>query len=181
MLLCRMPSRYREPSVPTRSRIRSHNITNMPYQARSKHCVAAKRRNSPRLCATDPSQRSKLLLVADYCCVGDNQDKELATILVARLYPAKVLLATACPYKGGDDQVVARMASFIKDSCYRSIVDRGDQEPSIRAMFEEAVKVSTRSQDVKEPCPMQISITWLLRRQRLFFQQASSHETEDSA
>ena len=36
------------------------------------------------------------------------------------------------------------MASFIKDSGYRSIVYRSDQEPSIRAMFEEAFKAAGR-------------------------------------
>ena len=64
--------------------------------------------------------------------------------MVARLYPAKAILATVCPHKGVDEQVVARMASFIKDSGYRSIVYRSDQEPSIRAMFEEAFKASGR-------------------------------------
>ena len=39
---------------------------------------------------------------------------------------------------------MSRMASFIKDSGYRSIVYRSDQEPSIRAMFEEAFKAAGR-------------------------------------
>ena len=69
---------------------------------------------------------AKPLFCADYCFVRDNQDKELATILVARLYPAKAILATVCPHKGVDEQVVARMASFITDSGYRSIVYRSD-------------------------------------------------------
>ena len=64
--------------------------------------------------------------------------------MVARLYPAKALLATVCPHKGVDDKVVARMASFIKDSGYKSIVYRSDQESSIRAMLEESFKVSSR-------------------------------------
>ena len=64
--------------------------------------------------------------------------------MVARLYPAKAILATVCPYKGVDEQVVARMASSIKDSGYRSILYRSDQEPSIRAMTEEAFKASGR-------------------------------------
>ena len=116
----------------------------MPYRSWCKHCVAARRRNNPHLRSTDPSQRSKPLLVADYCFVGDNHDKELSTILVARLYPSKALLATVCPHKGVDEKVVSRMASFIKDSGYRSIVYRSDQEPSIRAMFEEAFKAAGR-------------------------------------
>ena len=116
----------------------------MPYRAWCEHCVAARRRNSPHLRSSDSSQRSKPLLVADYCFVRDNHDKELATILVARLYPSKALLATVCPHKGVDEVVISRMASFIKDSGYSSIDYRSDQEPSIRAMFEEAFKVAGR-------------------------------------
>ena len=48
------------------------------------------------------------------------------------------------PHKGVDKQVVARNANVIKDSGYLSIVYRSDQEPSIRAMSEEAFKVSGR-------------------------------------
>ena len=140
-----------EPRVPTRSQICSHNITHLPYRSWCKHCVAARRSNSPHLRATTPSQRSKPLLVADYCYVRDNLDKELATILVARLYPAKALLATVCPHKGVDSKVVARMASFIKDSGYRPIVYRSDQELSIRAMLEEAFKQSGREGALYNP------------------------------
>ena len=49
-----------------------------------------------------------------------------------------------CPHKGVDEVVISRLASFIKDSGYSSIVYRSDQEPSIRAMFEEAFKVAGR-------------------------------------
>lgn len=53
-------------------------------------------------------------------------------------------MAMVCPHKGVDDQVVLRMASFIKDSGYRSSVYWSDQDPSIQAMSGEAFKVPER-------------------------------------
>ena len=87
-----------EPRVPMRAHISSHNITHMPYRSWCKHCVAARRRNNPHLRSTDPSQRSNPLLVADYCFVRNNHDKELSTILEARLLRTATLTNTLVRY-----------------------------------------------------------------------------------
>ena len=80
----------------------------------------------------------------------DTQDDTITTVLVARLYPAKVLLATVCPSKGVDDHVVSRVTSFIKDSGYKKLIYRSDQEPSLRALLETALQKSQLDQAVPE-------------------------------
>ena len=86
------------------------------------------------------------MLAADYCFMKDNEDQNIATVLVARLYPAKVTLATVCPSKGVDDHVVNRVKSFIKDSGYTKLIYRSDQEPSLRAMLDESFRQASQLQ-----------------------------------
>ena len=64
--------------------------------------------------------------------------------MVARLYPARAILATVCDQKGNDDIVISRVAQFIKDSGYSRVVYKSDQEASVRLVFEEAFKRSQR-------------------------------------
>ena len=68
----------------------------------------------------------------------------MATILVARLYPSKALLAVYCDQKGVDDYVITRLAAFIRDTGYTKVVYKSDQESSIRGMFEQAFRRSGR-------------------------------------
>ena len=92
------------------------------------------------------------LLVADYCYVKDINDETMSTLLVARLYPARALMATVCEKKGPDDEhAVSRMAAFIRESGYKKIVYRSDQEASIRAIFEAAFKKADREGELFNP------------------------------
>lgn len=90
------------------------------------------------------SQRTIPLLVPDYCHVRDGKDEELATILVARLYPSKTLLADDCDQKGIDDYVFTRLAAFVKDTGCTKVVYKSDQDISVRAMSEHAFRRSGR-------------------------------------
>ena len=90
-------------------------------------------------------------MVADYCFIHDSQDKDLCTVLVGRLYPAKALFAVVCDQKGDDDDVITRLARSIRNSGYSHIVYKSDQEPSIRTMFEEAFRRSHRQRCCYNP------------------------------
>ena len=125
-----------EPHEPNAKERAIHDLTHLPYRGWCEHCVRARRPNTHHRAKSPSSQRTIPLLVADYCHVRDNQDEELATILVARLYPSKALLAVYCDQKGVDDYVITRLASFIRDTGYTKVVYKSDQESSIRAMFE---------------------------------------------
>ena len=137
------PKPLPEPKVPTKAQVAAHNLTHWPYRSWCPHCVAARRPNSHHRSSSD-SQRSAPLLVADYCFVRDNDDEETATVLVACLYPSRTMLATVVPAKGADPVAVARLSTFIRHSGYSKIVYKSDQEFSLRALFEEAFRASTR-------------------------------------
>ena len=139
-IVCQPCEPMSEPLVPTAAQISAHNISHLPYRSWCPYCVAARRPNSRHGRSQTEDQKSLPLLVADYCFMKDNDDQEITTVLVARLYPAKAILATACPSKGVDDHVIARVAAFVKDSGYTKLIYRSDQEPSLRALLEESFK-----------------------------------------
>ena len=140
-----------EPHEPSAKERAIHDLTHLPYRGWCEHCVRARRPNTHHRAKSPSSQRTIPLLVADYCHVRDNQDEELATILVARLYPSKALLAVYCDQKGVDDYVITRLASFIRDTGYTKVVYKSDQESSIRAMFEQAFRRSGRHGECYNP------------------------------
>ena len=133
-----------QPIVPTAAQIEAHNLTHLPYRTWCPHCVAARRPNTHHRASSSDSHRTAPLLVADYCFVRDNDDAECVTVLVARLYPSRAMLATVVDAKGPDQNAVARLARFLKDSGYSKIVYKSDQERSIVSLFEETFKASCR-------------------------------------
>ena len=105
-----------QPKVPTAAQIAAHNITHLPYRSWCPHCVAARRPNTQHRSPSSPAHRAAPLLVADYCFVRDNDDDECVTILVARLYPSRAMLATVVDAKGPEHNAVARLSKFLRDS-----------------------------------------------------------------
>ena len=146
-IVCQPCSPMPEPMVPTAAQIAAHNITHLPYRSWCPHCVAARRPNSHHSrTGQSEDQKSSPLLVADYCFMKDFEDEETVTVLVARLYPAKALLATVCSSKGVDEQVIARVAAFVRESGYLKLIYRSDQEPALRALLEKAFKKASEDQ-----------------------------------
>ena len=139
------------PITPSKREVEIHNLTHLPYRSWCKHCVAARRPNSHHRRQPSSRQRTVPLLVADYAYVRDHLDKSLATVLVARLLPSNLTMATVCDEKGLDPQTVARLAQFIKESGYSHLVYKSDQEFGLRALFEEAFTKSTRQGELFNP------------------------------
>ena len=135
-----------QPMVPTAAQIAAHNITHLPYRSWCPYCVAARRPNSHHSRSKSEDQKSSPLLVADYCFMRDNDDSEITTVLVIRLYPAKAIIATVCPSKGVDDYVISRVTAFVRDSGYTKLVFRSDQEPALRALLDQAFKKASEAQ-----------------------------------
>lgn len=129
-----------EPYGPTAAQRAARNTTHLPYASWCPHCVAARRANSHHRSQSGACERTVPLLVGDYCMLRDSNDNDLAQVLVCRLYPARALMATACDAKGADDHAITNLSALIKESCYRNIVYKSDQERSIRSMLEETFK-----------------------------------------
>ena len=140
-----------EPRQPTTMERRIRDLTHLPYRPWCRWCVQARRPNSHHRSHGSAPQRSVPLLVADYCYMRDVLDEELATVLVARLYPAKAIAAVVCDNKGIDEHAICRIAQFIKESGYSKVVYKSDQERAIRAMLEEAFRRSSRQGELSNP------------------------------
>ena len=83
----------------------------------------------------------------------DSIDDELCTALVAKIYPAKALMASVVDAKGLSETVIERVSRFIKETGYLKIAYKSDQEPSIRAMLEAAVLKSGREGSLEQATP----------------------------
>ena len=101
------------PKAPTRAQRERHFLTHLPYAAWCPFCVAARRPNSHHQRAHG-HERELPLLVADYGFLRDEQDQDMVSILVIKVYPYKLMFATVVDVKGLDPSVVDRVARFIK-------------------------------------------------------------------
>ena len=132
------------PPQPSKAEIERHNLTHINYRSWCPHCVFGRRNNTGHR-ARQHSQRKVPLFCADYCFVRDVEDPENLTCLVGKLYPQKAIFASACDMKGADDEVVGRLAQFLKSTGISKLVYKSDQEPSIRSALEEALRMIGRS------------------------------------
>ena len=127
------------PPQPSKAEIERHNLTHINYRSWCPHCVFGRRNNTSHR-SRQHSQRKVPLFCADYCFVRDLDDPENLTCLVGKLYPQKAIFASACDMKGADDEVVGRLAQFIKSTGISKLVYKSDQEPAIRTALEEALR-----------------------------------------
>ena len=123
------------PTLPSAADVALHNLTHLPYRSWCQWCVAGCKNNTPHL--TQPTfSRDIPLLVADYCFVWDRHDQDLLTILVARLYPSRAIVAIPNDTKGPDVYATSHLAAFLKASGVDKLVYMCDQENALRTMYD---------------------------------------------
>ena len=127
------------PVIPSKEEKARHDLTHINYRSWCPHCVFGRRNNTAHR-SSSSGQRGIPLFCADYCFVRDVDGPANLTCMVGRLYPSKAIFATACDQKGAEDEAVTRLASFLKDSGIHKLVYKTDQESSLRAAMEEALK-----------------------------------------
>ena len=127
------------PSQPSKAEIERHNLTHINYRSWCPHCVFGRRNNTAHR-SRQHSDRKVPLFCADYCFIRDVEDPENLTCLVGKLYPQKAMFASVCDMKGAEDEVVGRLAQFIKSTGITKLVYKSDQEASIRTALEEALR-----------------------------------------
>lgn len=133
-----------EPPQPSKREVDRHNLNHAMYRSWCPACVGGRRPNSQhRQLSLD--RRKVPLFCADYCYVRDEQDPDLLTLAVGKLYPAKMFFASACDVKGPEDEVTSRLTAFFKEAGIPKLVYKTDQEYSLRNMIEEALRRAGRS------------------------------------
>ena len=120
-----------------------HSITHLPYHPGCSICRACKRNNIPHV-KSHEGDRDIPLLVGDYAFCRDSKDEGLATLLVLRLYPYKLIFSFVVPAKGPDPLVVNRLAKLITDCGLVHVAYRSDKEPAIVSMIQEACALAGR-------------------------------------
>ena len=145
-----------QPCVPSQADVDEHNLTHLPYRSWCPWCVAARKPNTPH--STLPSfSREIPLLVADYCFLRDKVDQDLLTVLVARLYPSRAVVAIPCDAKGVDEYAVSRLAAFLNKCGVERLVYMSDKESSLRAMLEASMNAMKATGTYVSPVPEESS------------------------
>jgi hypothetical protein len=139
------------PKAPSREVQARHNLTHLPYASWCPWCIMGRRANAPHYRSKGGSDRSLPLFVVDYAFARDKDDDVLAKLLVGKLYPSRKVLACVVDSKGVVDPYgVNRVAAFIRESglmnfnCINWVV-KSDQESSILALMEQAIRKSGRN------------------------------------
>ena len=127
-----------------------HNLTHLPYAAWCPHCVAARRANNSHFRREESFRRMIPLLVLDYCFVRNNQDEDLLTLLVGRLYPSRTIFACPVDMKGRDPTAVAQLSDFIKANGLTKFVYKCDQERALGALNEAVIEKTLVPELVEE-------------------------------
>ena len=124
-----------------------HNLTHLPYASWCPWCVMGRKANAAHF-RSNGSDRSLPLLAVDYAFVRDKDDDVLCKLLVGKLYPSRKVLACVVDSKGTvDPYAVARVSTFIRESGLTNFnfVVKSDQESSICAVMEQAIRKSGRN------------------------------------
>ena len=104
------------------------------------------RRNAdPHFQAKGADTRNLPLLVLDYAFLRNKEEDILTTILVGKCYPFQQVLACVLDMKGTDNLAMNRVAELIRECGLTTFVWKSDQEKSIRALMNEAIKRSGRA------------------------------------
>ena len=120
-----------------------HAISHLPYHPGCSICRACKMSNIGHV-RSHESDRTIPLLVGDYAFCRDSKDESLATLLILRLFPYKLIFAFVVPSKGPDPMVVTRLAKLITDCGLVHFAHRSDKEPAIISMLQEACAMAGR-------------------------------------
>lgn len=82
--------------------------------------------------------------MGDYAFCKDSKDESLATLLILRLFPYRLIFAFVVQAKGPDPIVVTRLAKLITDCGLVHFAYRSDKEPAIISMMQEACAMAGR-------------------------------------
>ena len=137
------PRTLSSPKEPTAAQRAKHDVTHLPYEPWCPFCV--QRRNNSHHRPSHETLRTVPLVVADYAFLRNQSNEDVATVLVVKILPYKILFSCVVDAKGNDEATVQRLAQLSKDLGLVHFVYRSDKEPAILAMIEQTIILSGRS------------------------------------
>ena len=103
--------------------------------------MRARRPNSHHRHTPSTSVRALPVFVSDYCFLRDSRDEDVSPCLVGRIYPSRAMFATVVSEKGiNDDIAIKQLGTFFKENGVRNLVYKSDQENSLKACIDEAIR-----------------------------------------
>ena len=111
--LAQRPVPLAEVKMPSRAEVARHNLTHLQVRNWCIWCRMARTPHTHTPHRTLPAcSRAVPLLVFDYCFLRNSSEKDMITVLVARVYPYRAIFAVQSDAKGEDMHTVTRLATF---------------------------------------------------------------------
>ena len=145
---------YRVCKKPSLEEVENHRRTHMPFQAWCPDCVMGRSLGPRHVQSAKRDDEVRVpTIAADYCFLGDEQEKDKLTILVMRDSKSGSTCSTVVENKGGScEWAVRRSAGFVDGLGYNKLVFKSDNEHSVVDLWR-AIKNKRTGETVPENAP----------------------------
>ena len=130
----------KSPVLPSKSEIREHCLTHLPFRPWCRHCIRGK---APALAHKEPSstEYTKPLVAVDYCFLSSSEgNANESPVVVVKSKPDMAVFARLVPSKGCVHEYSAQaLADVFRVLGYREFILKTDGEPSLVAVARAAV------------------------------------------
>jgi hypothetical protein len=138
----RAPRKIADPRLPSADEIAEHEMTHLPYRSWCSHCVRGKGRTMDHRKTKDEHLLKEVHV--DYCFMGGANDDKTNTIVVAKEYGSRMVMASVVPMKGMSHEFPGkRIGAFLKELGLEhvDVVLKGDQEPALQDLLREIARI----------------------------------------
>jgi hypothetical protein len=151
----RVPMKAMDPKLPSPAEEAEHMLTHLPYRSWCVHCVRGKGKSTDHR-KSRGDERGVREIHLDYCFLGGAEDDKTNTVLIAKDRDSKMVMASVVPVKGSSHQFPARrVRAFLNELGYEGVdvTIKTDQEPAIKDLVNEVVKLRSTARTMKEESP----------------------------
>ena len=152
----RVPMKAMDPRLPSPEEEAEHMLTHLPHRSWCVHCVRGKGKTTDHR-KSRGDERGVREVHLDYCFLGGAEDDKTNTVLIAKDRDSKMVMASVVPVKGSSHQFLARrVRAFLNELGYENldVTIKTDQEPAIKDLVNEVIKLRGTAKTMKEESPV---------------------------
>ena len=145
---------YKGVKKPSKQAVDNHRLTHLPYESWCPDCVMGRGLGARHVNSTDRREELRTpTIAADYCFMGDDQEEQKLTILVARDSKTGSACSTVVENEGGSCAWgVKRVTNFVDGLGYGKVMFKSDNENSITDVWN-AVRIARTAPTIPENSP----------------------------
>ena len=133
----RVPKKMQNPMLPSKAEREMHELTYVPFRSWCEHCVRGRGEGMRHEAGKEMPEQTEVHM--DFFFVGDEDQDEKLTVLVARERTTRMTMSTVAPSKGERQFLARRVQAFLQEigADTGDITLKRDQEPAMKAVLSE--------------------------------------------